>query len=209
MARAPARTPSGEKLSARERELLDATIKVLDEHGYDRLTVDEVAALAHASKATIYRRWPSKRDLIIAAMAARMDTPAFAEQMEDVPLRDELLHVVRRLAAEAREMRGTIAGLVGEAIRNDELRASLLEHFVTPRRDSIRTMLERRRAVGQIRDDIDLEFAGAIPSAIILQRLLVTHESVDDTLPERIVDELMLPLLSPAEPTASRPAKRK
>jgi AcrR family transcriptional regulator len=196
MAQAPALNPSTKELSARERELLSATIDVLDEHGYDRLTVDEVAARAHASKATIYWRWPSKAVLITAALAARMDTSALAEPMDHAPLRDELLHLVNLLAAEAREVRATIGALLGEAIRNDELRAKIEEHFVTPRRDRIRGMLERRRAAGDIRDDIDIDLVGPIPTALIYQRLLITHEPVDDTLPERIVDELMLPLLT-------------
>jgi Tetracyclin repressor-like, C-terminal domain/Bacterial regulatory proteins, tetR family len=141
MARASGPIPSTKDLSARERELLSVTIEVLDEHGYDRLTVDEVAARAHASKPTI-------------------------------------------------------AALLGEAIRNDELRAKLEEHFVTTRRDRIRNMLERRRAAGDIRDGFDLDLVGPIPTAIIYQRLLITHEPVDDTLPEQIVDELMPPLLT-------------
>jgi Tetracyclin repressor-like, C-terminal domain len=125
-----------------------------------------------------------------------MDTSAIAEPMDHAPLRDELLHLVTLLAAEAREVRATIAALLGEAIRNDELRAKLEEHFVTTRRDRIRNMLERRRAAGDIRDGFDLDLVGPIPTAIIYQRLLITHEPVDDTLPEQIVDELMPPLLT-------------
>ncbi|HEY6399740.1 MAG TPA: helix-turn-helix domain-containing protein, partial [Solirubrobacteraceae bacterium] len=135
MPRAPAPRPYTQELSARERELLAATVEVLDEYGYDRLTIEEVAARARASKATIYRRWPSKAVLITAAMAARMDMSAFDERLDGAPLRDELLHLVRRQAAEAREMRAIIAGILGEAVRNDELRATIEEHFVKPRRD--------------------------------------------------------------------------
>lgn len=196
MAQAPALRAHTKNLSARELELLSVTIDVLDERGYDRLTVDEVAARAHASKATFYRRWPSKADLITAALAARMETAAFAERMENVPFRDELLHVVRLLTAEALEVRHTVAAILGEAIRNEELRAKIEEHFVTPRRDAMRALLERRRAAGDVRNDVDLDLVGPIPSAFIYQRLLITHEPVDDTLPERIVDELMLPLLT-------------
>ena len=43
------------------------TLQLLQEHGYDRLTVDAVAAAARASKATVYRRWPSKAELVLAA----------------------------------------------------------------------------------------------------------------------------------------------
>src|ERR1700758_214984 len=157
MPKAPALNPTTAHLSARERELLNATIAVLDEHGYDRLTIDDVAARAHASKATIYRRWPSKPVLIIAAMATRVDRPPFAPPPEQTPLRDALLHVVRLLTAEALDIHTTIAALIGEAIRNPELRETFEQHFVKPRREIIRDMLESRQADGEIRHDIDLD----------------------------------------------------
>ena len=53
--------------SAREAELLAVTLRLLQEHGYDQLTIDAVASAAHASKATVYRRWPSKAELVLAA----------------------------------------------------------------------------------------------------------------------------------------------
>ena len=53
--------------SPREAELLAVTLQLLQEHGYDGLTVDAVASAARASKATVYRRWPSKAELVLAA----------------------------------------------------------------------------------------------------------------------------------------------
>src|SRR3979411_2506342 len=53
--------------SPREAELLAVTLRLLQEHGYDRLTVDEVASAARASKATVYRRWPSKPERVCAS----------------------------------------------------------------------------------------------------------------------------------------------
>ena len=59
----------GPSLTRREAELLAITLDVLRETGYDNLTIDKVVARAHASKATVYRRWPSKSDLVAAAFA--------------------------------------------------------------------------------------------------------------------------------------------
>jgi AcrR family transcriptional regulator len=143
--------------------LLSATIAVLDDYGYDRLTIDEVAARAHASKATIYRRWPSKAILVIAAMAARVDKLPFADTMDGGPLRVELLQIVRTLTEEALEFRATIGGLIGEAIRSEELRASIEEHFVKPRRQMIRDMPRRRQAAGDIQGGVDLDLVGQPP----------------------------------------------
>src|SRR5882757_6269940 len=53
--------------SPREAELLAVTLELLQEHGYDRLTLDAVATTALASKATLYRRWPTKAELVLAA----------------------------------------------------------------------------------------------------------------------------------------------
>ena len=53
--------------SPRESELLAVTLELLQEHGYDRLTLEAVATTARASKATLYRRWPTKAELVLAA----------------------------------------------------------------------------------------------------------------------------------------------
>ena len=54
----------------RELEILEATLEVLDEVGYDLLTMDAVATRAKASKATLYRRWKGKPELVVAAIMA-------------------------------------------------------------------------------------------------------------------------------------------
>ena len=59
----------------REQEILDATLDVLAEVGYDRLTMDAVATAARASKATLYRRWNSKVSLIIEALLSQKGPP--------------------------------------------------------------------------------------------------------------------------------------
>lgn len=72
----------------REVELLKVTLRLLQEHGYDRLSVDEVAAESKASKATIYRRWPSKAELVLAAfiegMRAQLVRPNTGSLREDL-----------------------------------------------------------------------------------------------------------------------------
>ena len=58
-------------LSGRDAAICDATLALLLEVGYDRMSMDAVAARAHASKATIYRRWPGKQELVLDAVRAR------------------------------------------------------------------------------------------------------------------------------------------
>src|SRR5512146_1654155 len=82
------RTVLGSPLTPREVELLTVALEVLRETGYDKFTVDQVVARAHASKTTVYRRWPSKAELVCAAFAYHVrigDTP------DTGSLRDDLL----------------------------------------------------------------------------------------------------------------------
>ena len=74
----------------REQELLAAAIDVLREVGYDRLTFDAVAAAARASKATLYRKWPHKQELVIDALALFMGCPA-EEDPDTGSLRGDLI----------------------------------------------------------------------------------------------------------------------
>src|ERR1700728_3985107 len=77
--------------SPRETEILEVTLRLLQEHGYDQLTIDAVAAEARASKATVYRRWPSKAELVLAAFIEGIRQVAVPP--ETGTLRGDLLHM--------------------------------------------------------------------------------------------------------------------
>ena len=77
--------------SRRETELLAVTLQLLQEHGYDRLTLDAVAATARASKATVYRRWPTKAELVLAAFVEGIRQVAVAP--DTGTLRGDLLQL--------------------------------------------------------------------------------------------------------------------
>ncbi len=99
--------------SPRETELLAVTLQLLQEHGYDRLTVDAVAAAARASKATVYRRWPSKAELVLAAFIEGVRQVAV--HPETGTLRGDLLqlgHVIRQQACQQAEHHSRRAGRV-------------------------------------------------------------------------------------------------
>ena len=84
------RAAESSQWSPRETELLAVTLRLLQEHGYDRLTLDAVAATARASKATVYRRWPTKAELVLAA---------FIEGIRQVAVAARYRHTTRRFAA--------------------------------------------------------------------------------------------------------------
>src|SRR3569623_1266093 len=74
----------------REEEILDATVELLMEVGYDRLTMDSVARRARASKATLYRRWETKASLVVEALVRAKDAPHPADH-DTGSLRGDLL----------------------------------------------------------------------------------------------------------------------
>src|SRR3954463_15118569 len=83
--------------SPRETELLAVTLELLQEHGYDRLTLDAVATTAHASKATLYRRWPTKAELVMAAFIE--GTRQVAVEPNTGTLRGDLLRLGEQILA--------------------------------------------------------------------------------------------------------------
>src|ERR1700739_1459366 len=109
--------------SAREAQLLAITLRVLQEHGYDRLTVDAVATEARASKATVYRRWPSKAELVLAAFIEGVRAVAVAAHNRS--LRGDLMALGRLICEQARLHAPTLRAVLTELSRNPALSDAL------------------------------------------------------------------------------------
>ena len=150
--RAPGRPRSAEA----EQAILDATLAMLAEVGINGLTVEGVAARAGVGKATIYRRYPSKSDLILDALTRLSDE---IKPVTGLSVRDDLVHlvdVIRRRAS------STLAGkimprLIGDSPDNPELMDRYREQTLRPRRDLFVSVLERGVREGIIRGDVELE----------------------------------------------------
>lgn len=178
---------------ARETELLTAVLDVLRKTGYDGLTIDAVAALAHASKQTVYRRWPSKADLVVAAFGNAV-SPAPAP-VDTGQLRDDLLVLFGVLHRELTDLGDVISGLVGEQRRNTKLAAAIREGYLQARVHLVREVFERARARGELTEDVELNLVGELAPAMLLFHGLFGVESANPDLPRRLVDELIMPLM--------------
>ena len=139
----------------REREVLDATLTVLAETGYDRLTMDAVAAEAKASKATLYRRWSSKARLVVDAVCSHKEQPLIPDTGT---LRGDLLAAYCGLGGlgDARSM-AVLAAVVTAMARDEEFAEIYRRDFIGPKVSSMRVVLERARARGEVSDDVDIE----------------------------------------------------
>lgn len=176
----------------REQEILDATLAVLVDMGYDRLTMDAVATKAKASKATLYRRWEGKAALVIDALMSQK-TP-LEVPTDTGSLRGDLLAVFCGSGGLTDDHQTAILGSVVTAIGRDaEFAAAFRERFIGPKVAVARQIYERAHERGELRDDLDLEILSAALPGIVLHRMFLLGEPATPDLIARVVDQVILP----------------
>lgn len=178
----------------REQEILDATLTVLAETGYDRLTMDAVAAEAKASKATLYRRWSSKPELVVDAVCSAKEHPPTPDTGT---LRGDLLAAYCGLGGlgDARSM-GVLAAVITAMARDEEFAQAYRRDFIGPKQRAMRLVLERAVARGEVRDDVDLDLVAPALPGIVLHRVLLLGEQATPDLVARVIDQIILPAVS-------------
>ena len=176
----------------REREILEATLMVLGEVGYDLLTMDAVATRAKASKATLYRRWKSKPELVVAAvMAGHRGAGAVPDTGS---LRGDLLAAYCGDGGIDDPMAQSVLSAVVTAMgRDPEFAEVYRRDFIGPKIAVSRTVYERARERGEVHPDTDLEILGPALAGIVLHRAFLLGESVNPDLVGRVLDEVILP----------------
>lgn len=177
----------------REKAILDATFDLLSEMGYDRMSVDQIAKRAKASKATIYRRWAGKPELVVDVICRRfdMDVPPVPDTGS---LRGDLVEVVRGLSAAAERKHGLIMGLSSTLVSHQELARTLREHM--PVRDLAGTslLIERAVARGELPAPVEAGRLFEVVEALVWHRLIFIGPPLDDAFAAEAVDGVLLPL---------------
>ncbi len=170
----------------------EAVLELLAESGYDRLTIDAVAARARAGKTTIYRRWAGKPELVVDALECR----AVHDPVPDTgSLRGDLYAMIGRTTSRNSRFDGQLVlGVVSALGRDAELRTVFREHFIAGKLDLFREIFERAVGRGEVTTDRDVDLLASLVPALMLQHLLVHGELPEPTLAKRIVDEIILPL---------------
>jgi AcrR family transcriptional regulator len=184
----------------RETAILRATLELLAESGYDQLTIDAVAARARCSKATIYRRWPGKAALVSTAIRRHAGQPAAAVP-DTGGLRSDLqaaLGIMR--ASLSGQDAALILGLLSAMHRDPELAGAVREQVLDVKREVFDAVIARAAARGNIPATADGALLAEISSAVLLSRLLVTGEPLDDAFTQHLVDAVLLPALERPSP---------
>jgi AcrR family transcriptional regulator len=170
--------------------MLDAALEAVAECGVDGVHCEDVAARAGVGKATLYRRWSGKEDLLIAAFASlRRPLP----QPRGESVREDLVAMLDVMATDAEDPRYArqFALLHGEGARYPRLLARYKEQVVEPRRELIRQVLRRGVATGELRPDTDVEIAMLTLTGAVLAREKHDSRPAEPGFAARVVDELL------------------
>lgn len=159
--------------TTRDRALLEATYEVLAESGYGGLTTAAVAARAGVSTATLYRRWSSKEELVLAAAAA------FSEDLTARPdtgtLEGDLRLLLRDKAAGLTGRSGRlIRALIGEAAHNVPLAEALMDALMRPVRERTEEAVRRAAARGELTVVPDPDLVTDLVIGPMFSRFLLT-----------------------------------
>lgn len=185
------------------RAILDATLELLAERGWDGLTMEGIAGRAGVGKTTVYRRWKGREGVLAAAVDRLVGT---AIAIPDTGTLRSDLHV---LMARAVSLYGgppgrMMPGLVSAMARHPEVAEAVRGGFLAARRDALREVLDRGVRRGELRADADRELALDFLGGPLFYRLLVTGGPLDDALVEGTVDVLVRGLAP--DPASSKTA---
>ncbi len=175
--------------------ILDAAVGLLTDTGYERMTMDAVAARAKVSKATIYRRWDSKASLVVDAM--RFCNFAELELPKTLDLRADLITGLQcfRAAADGQDA-GLYNGVMNAMRQDPELARLVRERMIGHKQQVARAWLQAYVDCGMLPADTDIDLFHQVGLAMVGVRLVITGEPVDDAFLEHVVDDVLLPLLT-------------
>ena len=188
-----------------EQRILHVTLEHLSRSGYSRMSIDGIAQAARVSKPTIYRRWPGKEDLAVAAVARLQVSEPAVNDDDTVTALTAILGNFRRSLLRPRGM-----ALLGTVLAEEEHAPRLIELFreriVSTRRAMLRTVLERAAARGELQPEADLDAAVAVLVGSFYARYLA-GQAIKPDWPARVV-ALVWPGLAwkASQPTATRRA---
>jgi len=180
---------------SRDQEILDAALDVLAETGYDGMTIDMVAARAKAGKATVYRRWDSKENLVLDAVACMKSNEIDLDALPDTgTLRGDLVAMIKAPTIRDSERKlKVMAGIVSMLARNPEMAEAARLALVEPRASVNRILFTRAIDRGEIPAAINLEKLCLIGPSLVAYSVLMLNRPVTREFLIDNIDTVILP----------------
>lgn len=164
------------------KAILKAALDLCERDGYPNVTLKGIAAAAGVGRQTLYRWWPTRREVLLEAM-----TDLVGAEMRPPPVSGDagadLVTFLRETFAVAHGVAGrVVVGLMADAQADPQFGAELRAKLIGPRRQALRSVLER----GALPADVDVELAVDLIFGAMWYRLLNRHAEVDEALAEEI-----------------------
>jgi AcrR family transcriptional regulator len=188
------RGPQRKRGVALEDAIREAAYAELTEVGYTAFSVEGVAARARTGKASIYRRWPNRLELVLEAIDQVL--PRFDEAPDTGSVRGDLLLVLRGIAATMSSREGAAAKACVDGT-DDELARAVRERLLPPRKAMMLEILRRGAARGEVRPDAVTTRIAETGPMLLHGEMLQRGSPIADDAVVAIVDEVLLPLLRP------------
>ena len=186
--------PGRKRDPRKEQDILQAALAVLAELGYEGTTIDIIAARANAGRATVYRRWPTKAELILDAIES-IGQAAPARTLPDTGTLagdfHEMLSVANR-AGNSRPMQ-IISGLLPALKDNPELSSAVSRRMIAPQAAAMRALLQRAKDRGEIAADRNLDMLTLVLPAFSAYRAMIMNEPMDGAYVDAIIDDILIP----------------
>ena len=186
--------------AALEDAILAAAFAELTEVGYGAFSVEGVAARAKTGKASIYRRWPTKQELVLDALVAGLPTPAQCgidvQYSDEVTTVDALRDVARAISEILQSPAGNaMRAIKCEAFSDPDLARLIDESFQEPRRQALLGLLRRGVARGEVRPEAVSPLVADVLPAVLAHRIILQREPLRRRDVEAVIDEVLIPLI--------------
>jgi AcrR family transcriptional regulator len=177
----------------RESELYAAVLDLLGEVGYEALTMDAVAARTRSSKATLYRQWGSKAELVVKAL--RHNKPVHLADVDTGSLRGDVFAVMAQTDDCQMEKNSALMRGLSHAVHdNPDLFQALRDLLIEPEITGLGVLLQRAVARGEVRaDNPALPYVPHMMIGAFAARELVDRQPVDQAFLTDYVDSVVFP----------------
>jgi AcrR family transcriptional regulator len=203
----PAKGPGRPRSERAHEAILDATLDLLVEEGFTRMSIEAVASRAGVGKATIYRRWPSKADLVAEAVACIKHREL--REVDSGSVREDLIELGLQAfkTKESGEVTELLIKLMSARAHHPELQEAFVRHVIEPRRRIVADVLRRGMERGEVRRDIDVDLAMDVLMGLVSYRSMMSAglaSALNRTSLEGVIDLVLdgIATRSPQAPPA-------